>query len=465
MPVLSLAFKSLRNRKLTFFLTLFSIAISVMLLLGVQMVKNEAKNSFMQSVSGTDLIIGPRSSSVELLLYSVFHIGTPSNVMQLETYEHISKMQGVAWSVPVSMGDSHHGFTVMATTDDFYKHLSYANGQKLKLGKGEIGDDMFDVVLGADVAKKLNYNIGDKLVMSHGSGEVSFVHHDTMPFHVSGILEPTHTPMDQTLVISLEGMEAMHFDYEIGEHSEHAQVHHSEHKDEHDSEHEAHSEQDHEASLKVLRMRVDTLHDEHHSEKDHTATRMAKEMQLFPETISAVFVGLESKRTILGIQRSINEYKGEALSAIIPALALQELWEFFSVAEVALGIVASFVVLVGLLGMLSIILMSLNERRREMAILRSVGARPIHIFGLIVGEAAFVSALGIILGVILLYVVMFLLQAPLASFYGFYLEIHWLNTYDLLLLALIEGSAILIGFIPGYLIYRHSLRDGMNIKF
>ncbi len=420
MPIFSLAIKSLLNRKLTFLLTLFSIAISVMLLLGVQMLKSEAKNSFMQSVSGTDLIVGARSSSVELLLYSVFHIGTPSNVMQLESYENIAKMSGVKWAVPVSMGDSHQGFTVMATTNDFYTHFSYADGKKLHLAKGETAHDMFDVVLGADVAKKLHYKVGDELVISHGGGEVSFVHHDTMPFHVSGILEATHSSLDQTLIISLEGMEAMHLDYEDG--------------------HEAH----------------------HH---EHTTPRMAKAMQLLPETISAVFIGLESKQTVLGLQRSINEYKAEALSAIIPTLALQELWEFFSVAEVALSIVASFVVLVGLLGMLSIILMSLNERRREMAILRSVGARPVHVFGLIVGEAAFVSALGIVVGVVLLYVSVYVLKAPLAANYGFYIELKMLSMYDLGLLLLIESAAILISFIPGYLIYRYSLSDGMNIKF
>lgn len=421
MPILSLALKSLLNRKLTFFLTLFSIAISVMLLLGVQMVKSEAKNSFMQSVSGTDLIVGPRSSSVELLLYSVFHIGTASNVIQYESYENIAKISGVKWAVPVAMGDSHHGYTVMATNKDLYTYFSYADNQRLMLEQGEEAHDMFDVVLGAEVAEKLGYKVGDEIVVSHGGGEVSFVHHDNMPFHVSGILKKTYTPMDQTLIISLEGMEAMHLDFEEG--------------------HEGH----------------------HHHE--HATPRMAKAMQLMPETISAVFVGLESKQSTLGIQRAINEYKQEALTAIIPTLALLELWEFFSIAEVALGIVASFVVLVGLLGMLSIILMSLNERRREMAILRSVGARPVHIFGLIVGEAALVTALGIILGVILLYVGIYLLKAPLASYYGFYLELRVLSLYDFGLLGLIESAAILISFVPGYLIYRYSLSDGMNIKF
>ena len=165
------------------------------------------------------------------------------------------------------------------------------------------------------------------------------------------------------------------------------------------------------------------------------------------------------------MQSYVNNYPEEPLSAIIPALALQELWAFFSLAEVALNIVTVFVVLVGLLGMLSIILMSLNERRREMAILRSVGARPGHIFGLIIGEAGFVCFAGITLGVALLYLLLVILQSPLASYYGFYLDINMLTSNDLLILAIIQLSALFIALIPGWLIYKYSLSDGMSIKF
>ena len=161
----------------------------------------------------------------------------------------------------------------------------------------------------------------------------------------------------------------------------------------------------------------------------------------------------------------MNNYDGEPLSAIIPTVALQELWAFFSIAEVALNIVSGFVVLVGLLGMLSIILMSLNERRREMAILRSMGARPVHIFSLIIGEAAVVCLSGILLGIILLYGLLFLLQAPLANHFGFYLDISGLNLNDGLILLSVQVSAIVIAIIPGLLIYKTSLSDGMSIKF
>lgn len=520
MAILSLAFKSLLNRKLTFFITLFSIAISVTLLLGVQTLKTETNNSFMKSISGTDLIIGSRGASSQLLLSSVFHIGNTTNTIKYDTYQTISESPAVEWAVPISLGDSHHGYTVMATDLSFFDYFSYANKQHLKVESGKIDDDMFAVVIGSEVAKKLNYKIGDEVFVTHGGGEIEGHHHDNIPYFISAILSPSFTAIDQSLIISLEAMEAMHtdnhghfgalpgetllasghtdhdgHDHEHANHEEHdhekhnGEATHDEHEHEHDHEdanHEehhggaAHDEHDHEdanhqehhgEATHDKHDHEDANHQEHHdkatneSHRDTQEQRVARLLKIKPENINAIFVGLTSPQAILGMQSYINNYSKEPLSAIIPAVALQELWQFFSLAEIALNIVTVFVVLVGLLGMLSIILMSLNERRREMAILRSVGARPAHIFGLIIGEAGFVCFAGIVLGVALLYLLLAVLQAPLASYYGFYIDINMLTSNDLLILTVIQGSALLIALIPGWLIYKYSLSDGMSIKF
>ena len=573
MAILSLAFKSLLNRKLTFFITLFSIAISVTLLLGVQTLKTETNSSFMKSISGTDLIIGSRGASSQLLLSSVFHIGQSTNTIQYATYQEIQKSPAVEWAVPISLGDSHQGYTVMATDLSFFDHFSYANKQHLKVHSGKIDENMFAVVIGAEVANKLNYAIGDEVIVTHGGGEIEGHHHDNIPFYISTILSPSFTAIDQTLIISLEAMAAMHTDNHghFGvlpgeetlatdqghehhdeatheehehhdeatheEHEHHDEVAHQEHEN-HDEathqEHEHHDEATHEeykhhdeATHQEHEHRDEVTHEghehhdeatheghehhdeatheghEHHDEATHEGhehhdeakheehehhdeamheghehddqihsehretqdQRVARLLKIKPEKINAIFVGLTSPQAILGMQSYINNYPKEPLSAIIPAVALQELWQFFSLAEIALNIVTVFVVLVGLLGMLSIILMSLNERRREMAILRSVGARPAHIFGLIIGEAGFVCFAGIVLGVALLYLLLAALQAPLASYYGFYIDINMLTSNDLLILAVIQCSALLIALIPGWLIYKYSLSDGMSIKF
>jgi putative ABC transport system permease protein len=610
MAILSLAFKSLLNRKLTFFITLFSIAISVTLLLGVQTLKTETNNSFMKSISGTDLIIGSRGASSQLLLSSVFHIGNTTNTIKYDTYQQISKSPAVKWAVPISLGDSHHGYTVMATDLSFFDHFSYANKQHLSIDSGKIDDDMFAVVIGSEVAKKLNYKIGDEVIVTHGEGEIEGHHHDNIPYFISAILSPSFTAIDQTLIISLEAMEAMHTDnhdhfgalpgetllaanhdehdhedathvthhdeathdkhqhehttheahhdeavhdghedathvthhdeatHDKHEHenathvTHHDEVTHEEHEhehttheahhdeaahDKHDHEHtthEAHHDEavhdghedathvthhdeathdkhEHENATHVTHHdevtheeheHEHTTHEAHHDEATHDKhdhkseaheeehhdtqdQRIARLLKIKPEKINAIFVGLTSPQAVLGMQDYVNNFQAEPLSAIIPAVALQELWQFFSLAEVALNIVTVFVVLVGLLGMLSIILMSLNERRREMAILRSVGARPGHIFGLIIGEAGFVCFAGILLGIVLLYLLLLILQSPLASYYGFYLDINMLTSNDLLILAVIQISALFIALIPGWLIYKYSLSDGMSIKF
>jgi putative ABC transport system permease protein len=463
MAIIQLALKSLWNRKLTFFITLFSIAISVTLLLGVQTLKNETKTSFMKSISGTDLIIGARGASSQLLLSSVFHIGNSENTIKYASYLTMSESPVVEWAVPISLGDSHKGYTVMATALNFFEHFSYADQQHLTVQKGKIIDDMFAVVIGADVAEKLNYTLGQRIVMTHGGGEIGGHGHDNIPYFISAILAPSFTAIDQTLIISLEAMEAMHTDNhghfgalpnETTINSEIDPEGHEHHHEAHEDKHEGHEHHDD--------------HDAHESHEDHQDTaeqRVARLLKLKPQNINAVFVGLTSPQAILGMQNYVNNYQDEPLTAIIPALALQTLWQFFSVAEVALNIVTVFVVLVGLLGMLSIILMSLNERRREMAILRSVGARPGHIFALIIGEAAAVCFSGIVAGVMLLYVLLFVLQAPLAQYFGFYLDINMLTSNDLLMLAVIQLCALTIAIIPGLLIYKTSLSDGMSIKF
>ncbi len=459
MSMFTLALKSIQSRKATFLLTFISIAISVMLLLGVQIIKKEANSGFLQPVSGTDLIIGPKSSQIELLLYSVFHIGTPNTLMEYKSYERIQSNKNVKWAIPISLGDSHKGYKVVSTNENFFKHYSFANDKKVEFTEGKAFEDMFHVVLGYEVARKLNYKLGDNIVLSHGDAEVSFVHHDELPLKVSGILKPTHTPIDKTLIVTLHAMEAIHDDSpnhfmhrpikkKIEHHDESHEEEHEEHEEHHGNEHGHEAHEDTEDSEKEY--------------KENISHKLAKKLKKLPLKISAVYVGVDSKNAIFGIQRKINNNASEPLSAIIPALAVQDLWEFFEFVQITLNIISGLVVFIGLLGMLSLILMGVQNRRKEMAILRSIGATPFDIGKLIVGEAAIVCAVSIGLGVVFLYVALFILSQPLYDTYGFYLQIQPLSLLELAILALIECSAILISFIPAYQIYKQSLIDGMN---
>src|SRR5690606_38829937 len=151
----------------------------------------------------------------------------------------------------------------------------------------------------------------------------------------------------------------------------------------------------------------------------------ARQLDLQPKQITAFLLGLDSKIATFAVQREINQHRGEPLLAILPGVALQELWSLMGTAEKALFVVSLFVVLTGLIGMLTAILTSLNERRREMAILRSVGARPWHIGGLLVAEAFSLALAGVLCGLLVLYAAIAVARAPLQAQYGLYLPLAW----------------------------------------
>lgn len=150
--------------------------------------------------------------------------------------------------------------------------------------------------------------------------------------------------------------------------------------------------------------------------------------------------------------------------AILPGITLRQLWRLVGVAETALSFIASFVVFTGLLGMLTSILTSLQERRREMAILRSVGARPWHIFALLMSEAVLLSFFGSLLGLILVYGGMLFASPWIESQYGIYMDLTTPGVFDGVVVLIVTTSALLLGSVPAWLAYRQSLADGLTVK-
>jgi putative ABC transport system permease protein len=421
--ITQLAIKSLRNRKLTAGLTVLSIALAVVLLLGVERIRSETRESFASTISGTDLIVGARSGSVQLLLYAVFRIGNPTNNVRWESYRAFADRPPVAWAIPLSLGDSHRGFRVLGTTQAYFDHFRFARERKLEFASGGPFRETQDAVAGADVAQTLGYRIGDSIVIAHGAGDVSFSLHKERPFRIVGVLVRTGTPVDRTVHVTLEGLDAVHVPYSSTPADPLA------------------------AALQAK--------DEH---GDHAASHGTQ------RAISAFLLGLKSRGAALSMQRAVNEYSAEPLTAILPGPTLQELWDIVGVAEKTLLAVSALVVVVGLTGMLVALLTSLSERRREMAILRSVGARPLHIFGLMLGEAAFLTLCGVALGLAALYVALLASRPLLESKMGLLLTVGPPSAYEIWLIMTVAVAGVLIGLIPAYRIYRYSLADGMTVR-
>lgn len=417
--VLRLALRSLANRRTTALLTISAIAISVTLLLGVEKMRTAAREGFANTVSGVDLIVGARSGQLNLLLYSVFRVGDATANVSWESYQKIARHPDVAWTIPLSLGDSHRGFRVLGTNGDYFRHYRFAGDRPLTFESGRAFDDLYDAVIGADVAQQLGYIVGQPIVIAHGLGNVSFANHEDKPFRIVGILARTGTPVDRTVHVSLEAITAIHLDWQSGMQA---------------------------------------------PPGARIGAEEARIAELTPTSITAFMVGMDMKVMTFTMQRAINEYRQEPLMAILPGVALTQLWNLVGIADTALMIVAAFVVLAGLLGMLTAILTSLNERRREMAILRSVGARPRHVFTLLVTEAGLLASLGVAVGVALTYGVLYAAKPILASRYGIFLQPTGLTGYDVALLGSIIAAALLMGAWPAWRAYRNTLSDGLTIR-
>ena len=408
--MIKLAIKSLLNRRASVLLTVIAIAVSVTLLLAVERTREQVQTNFANTVSGTDLIIGARTSQVQLLLSSVFHIGSMTNNMSWEAFDDIRSRPAVEWAVPISLGDSVGGLPVVATTKDYFKHFRYGSKQSLTFTAGDAFKGEKQVVLGAEAASKLNKKVGDNITIAHGSGGISFSEHDDHPLTVVGILKRTGTPVDQTILTSLTSLEVIHGG-------------------------------------------------ESHEKHDHGDSHAPP-----AESISAALLGLKAKPLALRLQRQINTYKPEPLTALLPGMTLQELWKTLRVFEQALTVISSMVVLIGLLGMLTIMLASLRERRREMAVLRAVGAGPGTVFGLLVSEALLLTVVGAASGLALLYLLEWSLAGVIQSQTGIVLSFAWPTVAEWWRLGLVVATGFVLSLIPAWRAYRQSLADGLTVK-
>ncbi len=384
----------------------------------MEKIRTEARSSFASTISGTDLIVGARSGDINLLLYSVFRIGNATNNISWQSYQDITSRPEVAWAIPISLGDSHRGFRVMGTTQDYFQHYRFARDRPLKLAEGKAFATVFETVLGANVAQELGYRVGDPVVIAHGAGATSFMEHDDKPFTVVGILARTGTPVDRTVHVSLAGIEAIHVDWQQGARMPGANV----------------------------------------------SAEAVLQMDLQPEAITAFLLGLQSRMATFGLQRAINEYPEEPLLAIIPGVALQQLWELVGVVEIALLAVSLCVVAAGLIGMLTAILTSLNERRREMAILRAVGARPWQVLMLILSEAGLLAFCGVALGLAGVLALSAAAAPWLENRFGIFVGLQVPGLFELAVAAIVVGAALVIGLWPAWKAYRNALADGLTIR-
>jgi putative ABC transport system permease protein len=392
--LLRLAAKSLLNRKVSSLLAIVSMALSCALVLGVERLGRGLQDSFSNTISKTDLIVGARGGSIELLLYTVFHLGQASNNIRIETYNHFASHPAVAWTIPISLGDSFRGHRVIATDKNFFEHFRFRQDHQIVFEKGQAFHEPHHVVLGSDVAREQKLQLGQQIILSHGLGDSrvsSALDHIQYPFQIVGILKKTGTPIDRSLYISLEGMELV-----------------------------------------------------------HSSTQA-------PSQITAFYLGAKSRVGVLHLQREIATYEDEPLSGIIPGVILSELWSQLSYIENVLTVISIVVLILAFVGILLSLFASLHERRRELALLRVVGARPYHILSLLIFECVLLTALGSVLGIALAMLAQWGLAPWIQREFSVTLPFEALRAQEIKIWLSLVLASPWVGLLPAWRAYRQSL--------
>ena len=413
---LSLAAASVWYRRRVLALVCLTLTLSVTLLLGIQYVRTEVRQSFTSTINGTDLIVGARSGQLNLLLYTVFHIGDATNNIRWSTYQSLEDDTRIDWVIPISLGDSYRGYRVVATNGQFFERFQYGNDRTLAMTEGQWFSDLFDVVLGAGVARQLGHKLNDQIVLSHGGGRTSFANHDQLPFRIAGILEPTGTPVDQAVYIGLEAMEAMHVGWESG------------------------------VGLPGRTLSAD----------------QARERTFTPKAITAAFLGLNQPILTFQVQRELNQSSAEPLSAILPGVALSELWRTMGQFERALLAISAFVVVTSLVGLVAVLLTLQAQRQREVAILRATGASPGLIASLYSLECVALALTACVLSVLLGAALIAAISPWLLETYGLSLQLRGLNATEGWLLASVPVAALVVSLLPALSTWRRSRRLGFG---
>jgi putative ABC transport system permease protein len=469
--LLSLAWRSLRNRPVTSILTVAAVALSITLLLGVEQARRGMRESFTGTIKGTDLVVGARGGTLQLLLGSVFGIGSPTGSVPYTVYEQWAKHPAIRWTVPLAIGDSHRGYRVIGTTAGLFQHWRYRSSGTLSFASGRVIASDSDVVIGSEVAEKLGYRVGTSVTVGHGLNAVAGLgDHESHPFHVVGVLRQTFTPLDRALFVTLDGIEAMHGDESgavpgtggapvmpgaappppmPGAESPPTMP-------------GAEGPPAMPGAESAPPMPGAAVPPAMPGASAPIAAAPTNQFQDAPRVLSAFLVGTKTRFETLRLQREINQYKAEPLTAVIPGVTLAELWKTLGTIEGGLRLVGALTIVVGLIGMLVALYSSLEARRREMAVLRAVGARPSMIVGLLVLESGLLTVLGCALGIALVLGGFALAQGMIEANTGVHIAVQPPGPLEWAYIGVVLASGVLVGLVPAWRAYRSSLADGLS---
>ena len=340
--------RSLRQHLLSTLVTVCSTALGIGLVMAVFLLSGQSERAFSGGPVGFDAVLGARGSQLQLVLNTVFHLETSPGNIPWSLYQSMKRDPRVELAVPYAVGDNYRGFRIVGTTNDLFDKLELQEGQKLEFLAGRPFDPAArEAVIGASVARRTGLRIGASFNPTHGIGERGKTH--PQEYVVVGILAPTSSPNDRVVWIPLEG---------------------------------------------IFRM-------DDHILRGAGSNYRARPGQAIPDEhkeVSAVMLKLKSESAGLPMAMQINNQGSAATLAYPIGRVMADLFARLGWVSRVLGLVAYLVVVVAAASILASLYNTMNERRREFAILRALGAGRRVVFGVIVLESATIALLGSMLG-------------------------------------------------------------------
>jgi putative ABC transport system permease protein len=458
MNLLVIAFKSLKQRALSSSLTALSVALGIMLVVSVLVVNSVVDNTFNQRSVGVSLLIGPRGSDLGNVLSAVYRIGKPAEnlpwrVLTEDLPNAATRIGGVRnvddvieWVIPMTMGDvtQEGSFPVLGTTPKYFK-MEYAFEKKFRM-KGSLPVNSFDAVIGSQVARENGWDIGSQFSLIHGGAD-GHVHDEK--FTVGGMLAPTGTANDRTVFVNIEGFflisghekppedaitRLQEFGYEVtpeeqavireaaGGHDDHAHGDHAGH--------------------------------DHGAHAPHPIPDDLKE-------VSFILVRTKSSTASIMLAAELNE--GMRAQAVNPIIVISRLMKLFvgNTRKLLLFLTGLIVVVAGI-GIFVSIYNSMSDRKREIAIMRALGASRVTVFSIILGESLLLCLGGGILGLLMGHGLIVIAAPFIESQAGIMVNPWSFDVMELVLFPVLIGMATLVGFLPGLTAYRTDVADSLS---
>lgn len=490
MSIFSLVLSNIAQRKFSVFLTALSVALGVALIAATLDIKRQVEDKFSQTSIGYELILGAKGSPLQLVLNTVYHLGNPTGNLPYSTYELYRKSPFVSYAIPMGLGDNYRGFRIVCTTTDFFTKFNYAKDKQYQLAEGRLfkDDELYAAVLGKDVAEKTGLKLGDKFVATHGlqesSGDVGKVHeHDQ--FTVVGILKKTGTPSDKAIYASLPTVWAIH--KEEAEHDDddakrkaaveraygkpekdtiQIQMTSSDHK--HDThEHAKTSSSDKHTHSDGTPHTDGDDHPDHKHDHDHQHDHEHKHEHTVPTEGDVTAILVKAKAPIFSLQLYDKINREPYAQAAFAVNEIKNLFDIVGNIDWAFFFITALVIVVALIGVMVALYNSLAERRREIAILRSLGAHRSRIFSIIALEAALTSFFGALFGIVLSKILSLVLKGFVLEKTGIEISVALWSVVggvpvELALLVIVTLVGALAGIIPAVEAYRTDVAKNLS---